>query len=243
MKTKMEPAMNAPRFVLALFVSTIALGSWHADAQAFNQRKIVLSEHQFKESYLEKVTVSGGIRAGFMYASPLKQVDVHQLRLYLHRDVEEQDAMLCVHMVSRDGRYAASWQYDLGVQPAGTIHAELPSKYQDQLTSYDPDALVVLAGIAKGDCASQDIRYIPASWGESQPADYFLYVNSGSTDTVIGIPGQTQRIPCTRIAADNTIAYDTRCVIGKEMLAEPGSIFLVRSNFGNRLPNVEFPVR
>jgi len=221
----------------------IALLCCHDSALAQHQRKIVLTENQFKESFLEKVTVSGGIRAGFMYQSPLDHVDVHQLYIYLHRDLEEQDAMLCVNMVSRDGRYAASWQYGIGKQPAGTINVDLPSKYQEQISSYSPDALVVLAAVTKQNCSSQDMKYIPASWGEVHHSDYILYVNSGNTDTVIGIPGHTERIPCAKIAAESTIAYDTRCIIGKEVLSEPQSIFLVRNNFGNRLPNVEFPVR
>lgn len=221
----------------------ITLLCCQGNASAEDRRKIVLTEHQFKESFLEKVTVSGGIRAGFMYKSPLTHVDIHQLYIYLHRDLDDQDAMLCVNMVSRDGRYAASWQYGIGKQPAGTINIDLPSKYREQISSYPPEALVVLAAIAKQNCTAPDMKYIPASWGETHQADYILYVNSGNTDTVIGIPGHAERIPCTKITAESTIAYDTRCLIGKDILDEPKSIFLVRNNFGNRLPNVEFPVR
>ncbi|MCL1980762.1 MAG: hypothetical protein FWG62_06770 [Proteobacteria bacterium] len=227
-----------------LLLTTLVIGllAGHSEALAQQKRKIVLSGNQFKESFLEKVTVSGGIRAGFMYQSSLARVDAHQLYIYLHRDLDDQD-MLCVNMVSRDGRYAASWQYAIGSQPPGAINVEMSSKYQEQMASYPPDGLVVLAGIAKGNCAAPDQKYIPASWGETSAADYILYVNSGNTDTVIGVPGRTERIVCTKIAADNTIAYDTQCVIGKEVLDAPKSIFLVRNSFGNKLPNVEFPVR
>lgn len=227
----------------ALWLSLAALLCGQSNALAQNQRKIVLTDNQFKESYLEKVTVSGGIRAGFMYRSPLERVDVHQLFIYLHRDLEEQDATLCVNMVSRDGRYTASWNYGLGKQPAGAIKVDLPSKYDEQLSAYPPDALVVLAAIGKENCASQNAKYIPASWGQVQDSDYILYVNSGNTDTVIGIPGHTERIPCAKINAESVIAYDTKCTVSKEILAEPKSIYLVRNNFGTRLPNVEFPVR
>jgi len=213
----------------------------HSVAQ--EQRRIVLNDEQFKESFLDTVTVSGGIRAGFMYQSPMDHVDIHELFVNLQHDIEDQDAMLCVNMVSRDGRYSASWQYALGKQSAGSIAVSLPSKYQEQVSSYSPDALVVLAGIAKKDCASGEMKYVPTSWGEVAKSDYILYVNSGNTDTIIGIPGQTARIQCSKIIADSTIAYDTRCIIAKDILEEPKSIFLVRQNFGNRLPNVEFPVR
>jgi hypothetical protein len=178
-----------------------------------------------------------------MYKSPLERVDAHQLYIYLSRDLDDPHDMLCVNMVSRDGRYTASWQYAIGSQPAGTINIDLPSKYQEQMAGYPPDALVVLAAIAKQNCAAPDLKYIPASWGETGQADAVLYVNSGNADTVIGIPGRAERIPCARITADSTIAYDTQCVIGKEVLDEPKSIFLVRNSFGNKLPNVEFPVR
>ena len=181
---------------ILLWAVMVAFCCGQGDAKAQQQRKIVLNEQQFKESFLKKVTVSGGIRAGFMYKSALAHVDVNQLYIYLHRDLTDPDAMLCVNMVSRDGRYTASWQYALGVQPAGAIKVELPSKYQDQVAAYTPDALAVLAGIAKQNCSSPDLKYIPASWGEVRDADYILYVNSSNTDTVIGIPGQAERLPC-----------------------------------------------
>ena len=212
-------------------------------AQEQEQRRIVLNEKQFKESFLETVTVSGGIRAGFMYQSLLDHVDIHELYVNLQHDIEDQDAMLCVNMVSRDGRYSASWEYALGKKTAGSIAVNLPSKYQAQVSSYLTDALVVLAAITKKDCASGEMKYVPTSWGEVTKSDYILYVNSGNTDTIIGIPGESERIQCSKINADSTIAYDTRCIIAKGILDEPKSIFLVRKNFGNRLPNVEFPVR
>jgi len=221
----------------------LALLAGHSEAQAQQGRKIVLSENQFKESFLDNVTVSGGIRAGFMYKSSLERVDAHQLYIHLRRDLDDPRDTLCVNMVSRDGRYTASWQYAIGSQPAGAINIDLPSKYQEQMASYPPDALVALAAIAKQGCAAPDLQYIPASWGEAAQTDVILYVNSGNADTVIGIPGRTERIPCAKITAGSTVAYDTQCVINKEVLDQPKSIFLVRTSFGNKLPNVEFPVR
>jgi hypothetical protein len=47
-----------------LFSATVLLASL-ASATAQEQRRIVLRDSQFKESFLQKVTVSGGIRAGF----------------------------------------------------------------------------------------------------------------------------------------------------------------------------------
>jgi hypothetical protein len=212
-------------------------------AMAQDQRKIVLNDNQFKESYLEKVTVSGGIRAGFMQHSNLEHIDLNQLYIHLQRDIGEQDAMLCVNMVSRDGRYTASWQYALGEQRAGSIAVNMPSKYQAQVSSYAPDALVVLAAITKKDCISGEMQYVPAGWGAGAASDYVLYVNSGNTDTEIGIPGSPERIHCAKIEADSTIAYDAQCKLKKDIFTEPRSIFILRNNFGKRLPNVEFPVR
>ena len=229
--------------VRPLLYSTVIIFCFVTNSMAQEQRRIVLDKQQFNESFLDRVTVSGGIRAGFMFQSPLDHVDIHELYVILQHDIEDQDAMLCVNMESRDGRYAASWEYALGKQSAGSIAVSLPSKYQTQVSNYSTDALVVLAGIAKKNCGSGDMQYVPTSWGEVDKSNYILYVNSGNTETIIGIPGQTQRIQCSKINADDTIAYDTRCIIAKDILDEPKSIFLVRKNFGSRLPNVEFPVR
>ncbi len=234
--------MRRSFFVSSLY-SAAVIFALLTNAEAQEQRRIVLNDTQFKESFLEKVTVSGGIRAGFMHQSPLEHVDINELYVHLQHDVEEQDAMLCVNMVSRDGRYSASWEYALGKQSAGSIAVNMPSKYKDEISGYSTDALVVLAAITKKDCTSSEMKYVPTSWGEANKSDYVLYVNSGNIDTIIGIPGHAERIQCSRIIADSTIAYDTRCVVGKDILNEPKSIFLVRNNFGNRLPNVEFPVR
>jgi hypothetical protein len=230
-------------FFQFLLYSTAVIVVLASNSLAQEQRRIVLDNTQFKESFLDKVTVSGGVRAGFMYQSLLGRIDMHDLNVHLQHDIDEQDAMLCVNMVSRDGRYSASWEYALGKQPAGSIAVDLPSKYQEQISGYSPDALVVLAAVTKKDCTSTEIKYVPTSWGGMNKSDYILYVNSGNTDTIIGIPGHAERIQCSKIVAESTIAYDTRCVVGKDILNEPKSIFLVRNNFGNRLPNVEFPVR
>ena len=210
---------------------------------AQEQRVIVLQDAQFKESFLQKVTVSGGIRAGFMFQSALTRVDINELYIHLQHDVDDGDAMLCVNMVSRDGRYTASWEYALGQQQSGSLAVTLPSKYHEQIASYSPDGLVVLAAIAKKDCASGDNVYVPASWGKVHTSDYVLYVNSGNTDTVVGIPGNTERIKCMKINSESTVAYDTKCVVEKDAVKDAKSLFLVRSNFGNRLPNVELQVR
>lgn len=228
---------------LTLVFGAMVIFCFAYPAMAQDQRKIVLNDTQFKESYLEKVTVSGGIRAGFMHQSNLEHIDLNKLYVHLQHDIKDQDAMLCVNMVSRDGRYAASWQYPLGEQQTGSILVNMPSKYQDQISNYAPDSLVVLAAITKKDCLSKEIQYVPVSWGDSATNDYVLYVNSGNTDTEIGIPGSTGRIHCAKINADSTIAYDTKCMMKTDILTEPKSIFILRNNFGKRLPNVEFPVR
>ena len=231
--------------IASLLLATLVLGSLYQveTASAEQQRKIVLSQNQFQESFLEKVTVSGGIRAGFMQQSLLSKVDLEQLYIHVLRDIEEPSAMLCVNMVSRDGRYAASWQYDLGKQPAGLLQMEIPSKYQEKISSYTPDSLVILAAITQQDCATGTLKYLPASWGPATDTNYQLYINSGNTETSIGIPGLAERGTCTKISADSTIAYDTTCVVKKELLTTPRSLFVLRNNFGNRLPNVEFPLK
>lgn len=228
---------------LSLLSVTATLFAFLSNGLAQEQRVIVLGDNQFKESFLQKVTVSGGIRAGFMLPSAVERVDMNQLFIHLQQAVDEKEAMLCVNMVSRDGRYTASWEYALGPQSPGSLAVNLPSKYKEQIAGYSPDSLVVLASVTKKDCASGDDIYVPASWGQPHKSEYEIYVNSGNTDTVIGIPGHAERIKCAKIAAESTVAYDTKCVVEKDAVKEAKSIFLVRSNFGNRLPNVELRVR
>jgi hypothetical protein len=227
----------------AALLSTVAMICLSSFAGAQEQRKIVLSEKQFRESFLQKVTVSGGIRAGFMFKSTLNKVDVHDFFIYLPYDINEQEAMLCVNMVSRDGRYTASWEYALGRQPSGAIAVNLPSKYQEQISGYSTDDLVVLAAITNKDCLSGEMHYVPSSWGETDKSEYILYVNSGSEDTVVGIPGRTERVQCEKIKSDSTVAFDTKCTIGKDLIGEAKSVYLLRNNFGKRLPNVEVQMR
>jgi len=230
-------------FTFSALSLTAVLCGLLSNGLAQDQRVIVLNDYQFKESFLQKVTVSGGIRAGFMLPSSVERIDINQLSIHLQQAVEEKDAMLCVHMVSRDGRYTASWEYALGPQSPGTLAVTLPSKYKEQTAGYAPDGLVVLASVTKKDCAAGDNLYVPASWGAPTGSDYEIYVNSGNTDTVVGIPGNAERIKCTKIVSESTVAYDTKCVVEKSAVKEAKSIFLVRSNFGNRLPNVEMKVR
>jgi hypothetical protein len=230
--------MNKLLKILSLIIGIIPGTLFAEEAQ-----KIVLTESQFKESFLDKVVVSGGVRAGFMYQSSLKKIDINQLQVHLRQETKDENALLCVTMVSRDGRYSAIWDYPLGKKTTGSISVNLPSKYSKQISDYSSDSLVVLAAITTGDCSNNNISYIPTSWGTSAGSEFLLFVNSGGLDTDIGIPGESKKISCSKIEADNTVAYDTLCKIEKEHLVDPKSIYLIRKNFSNRLPLIEFPVR
>ncbi len=225
-----------------LSLACAAMLTLASPAKAQEQHKIVLSQDEFKESYLDKVTVSGGIRAGFMQQSSLAHVDLKELSIQLLRDVTDPKAMLFVNMVSRDGRYTASWKYPLGPIKAGDLLVSIPSKYNAKLAGYAPDALVVLAAVCDKDCPS-GLHYVPAGWGPPNGNNYVLYINSGNTDTSVAVPGMKDRTSCTKINADSTIAYDTACTVSKELMNSPKSLYLLRNNFGKRLPNVEIPVQ
>ncbi len=228
---------------IALYFTVLFIGL-STVAGAEDQRKIVLEKSQLHESFLGKVNVSGGVRAGLMYKGTLQMVDFDKLYVYFRQgDKFSNDTTLCVNMVSQDGRYSSSWEHLLDKQVENTIVFSLRSEHKEQISKYASSELVVLASVAQGGCSSNDKKYVPTSWGFTEHSDYILFVNSGGTDTVIGIPGRRERVPCEKIIDGSAIAYDTKCVVGKELLEQAKNIYLVRNNFSNKLPEIKIPLR
>lgn len=148
--------------------------------------------------------------------------------------------MLCVSMVSRDGKYSARWQSELPDDYQGGLAAELKSSYAQQLRQYAPDEIAVLAAIGES-CPSRKVSYVVSSWGpvEAPPDRVTLLANPGSLRAMVLVRSEDRyEINCTSIKADNTVAYDTRCEIPSSAVLQGAHAQLVRRNFGKRLPSV-----
>lgn len=205
---------------------------------------VVVNELQLNESFIDKVNVSGGVRAGLMLSSSKQSVDFDQLYIYLGDKGESSaQSVLCVSMVSNDGRYSSNWEHRLEQQKTGPIKFSLKSKHKEQLAAYTPSELVVLASVAQESCQSKKQQYVPASWGFVQDGKYILFVNSGGADAAVSVSGRKERISCDKILNGKTIAYDKKCEIDQSIIGQEKKLSLHRSNFNNTLPDVKIELK
>ena len=193
---------------------------------------IRLNQDQFRESYTEEVNISGAVRTGVMYATSSKHAMPDSLYIDLGKG---SDQILCVKMISVDGRYGADFEYSLTSNISGLTRFQLPTTFKDVVTGYSAEQIAVLAEI-KPACKSKSIQILPASWGSPKPDTLKVFLNSGVDTTYLKLylqKGGSKKQPCQAVKAERGTAYDTACSI-----SDPGSYDLsktkvIRKNFDN----------
>lgn len=235
--------MENIKIILVTFIQIIFYININC-AIADNNAVVVMDESQLNESFIDKVNVSGGVRAGLMLNGSKQSVDFDQLYIYTGDGNEPlANSILCVSMISNDGRYTSNWEYPLNQQKRSTITFSLKSRHKEQLAAYASSELVVLAAVAQESCESKNLEYVPASWGFVQNGNYVLFVNSGGADAAISIPGRKERIPCDSILNGKTIAYDKKCEVDKSLIMQTKRMYLQRTNFNNKLPDIKITLK
>lgn len=207
------------------------------------ERLFRIGKDTFQESFSDNVEVSGGIRAGVMYASSAPRVDFETLFVHFSTPLAEAGKQLCVSMVSLDGRYSASWRHPIPEGSTGSYRITLPSQYHAKLENLGPDDLVVLAAVADA-CPARDMSYIPASWGTPAKNSLKIFLNAGTSQSraIFQDQNQKRKVTCNVLPVTAKIAYDTVCVLMLSDSQLPSLVQIVRTNFPTRLPTVRIPL-
>ncbi len=192
----------------------------------------------FKEQYVEKVNVSGSIKAGAI-ALPTDQVaEIESLWI----DIPETDLkMVCVSIVSVDGRYEAEFSHNIEDGQSGKTKVIIPTRYEDVMKSYAPADLAVRAQI-KENCKKVG-RDIFASWQPDFGEDMMFFVNSEAMNDVLRLKtkgGETKSFRCIENDSDRPVAYNKGCLIKGYKDYDLSKVMIIRKNFSSYLDPVSY---
>ena len=194
------------------------------------------------EQWRETVPVSGGLRVGIM-AEPEPAPGPGSLTVWLP---ETEAAFLCVELSSQDGRYIASFAYDIRGQSAGPLALNLPrSEYGSQVRSIPRSQLAILARLASrcGTVPDTPGDFVVAGWRRSEIGDrIFVLLNSRLPTEVVAGDGRriAQRYPCETLSGTTT-AFNLRCTIPIGDMVS-GRSFEIHMRRGDNVSRVALPL-
>jgi len=191
---------------------------------------IRLDQNQFREFFTEDVNISGSVRTGVMYQSSSQFVKPDALFIDIGTKLNQ---MLCVKMISVDGRYGANFQYEITGKIRGVTRFQLPTQLHEIVTGYTPEQIAVLAEI-KPACKGKSKHIVPASWDKPENDSINVFLNSGGSTTYLKLyllEGGSKKSPCQPIKADRGTAYDKECQITDPQRYELSKTKIIRTNF------------
>lgn len=202
---------------------------------------ITINHGQFKETFTESVNISGIVRIGVMYGSPLNNTDLDSLFIDLGQNKK---GLLCASITSIDGQYKAAFKLKLKEQWKGISRFKLPSQYHQRISHYSPNHVAVMAEI-KPKCKGKTHQIVPASWGPPNTETIHVFINSGGFNSILKLyklNGDREKIKCHDINTNKKTAFNTECTISKPIRYQMEKSTLFRSRNNNRSKPIKLPI-
>jgi hypothetical protein len=174
-----------------------------------------------KERLYNRVPVSGAVVVGLRAQPTEGHVDPHNLWALIPEHLE---SLLCVSLVSPDGRYEGSAEYEIAGMSPGRYRLQFPTRYAAQLRGFVADEFGTFA-VASSSCSSADLaRSALSSSGVSaiviawtpieSPDSVVIQVQSGQTSAVVQLNDPSSRqIPCRYPLSRSAVSFDAICVV------------------------------
>ena len=190
-----------------------------AGAQGVQPAEMLPPIGTYNEVYLDNPKVSGNNLVGLRWSSSEKHFDPNSI----HVRVTNASAigLVCVEIISKDGRYTSENTYDLTKSKAVAPGFQSHTRYPDKLTGYSSDDVSVI--VSKAPCEAAQIRpIIPAFLNgdrSSRPSNTELraFVNADPARVSIAIIGpdksQVASGTCSPAGGGVQIAYSAECSI------------------------------
>lgn len=205
-----------------------------------------LKELPLKESYRDEAPVSGRVIAGVTITG------VVAAGLAVVPPASANGASICVHIMSRDGRYWSENTFELPTAVGGAtpVVLDYPTKHREFLKQQKGNDLAVLG--SAGECANTDLNTVFLSStgsGTDEEASVNIFVNSSRADTFVAIGNvETKRRParCQEIQEGRRTGFDTICKISLAKLdnsPEHLDIRILRRRYERMLPPTEFTLK
>ncbi len=177
------------------------------------------------ETFLDRVPVaSPGVRVGVVASAKLGAVKPGFLVVDL---IANGSPNLCVEVTSRDGRYRASYAYDIRDVPSGLQSVRTPTRFADALSMYMKEDLAVLASVGPS-CSTKPTGYLVAAWDAPARDDSItVLLNSRvPTSLIVGQGAVVDRIVSCRPIVGERTAFNLRCVISPNWLVGNAQVFV-----------------
>jgi hypothetical protein len=226
-----------------LYLSLLAIATTGVFAGSLEQRPTrPLLKAQIKdgwERWTPDVPVGGSVRVGVMRVTT---EPINPRVLFVHLpSTDKRPPVLCVEISSQDGRYSAALPYDIRNQPADTVSLELPTSHAQQLASYPPSRIAILASVAER-CDAEPSAFVAASWHDTTTTSKIsVFLNSRLPTSLIdqSVP-DGREISCDTLE-NTTTAYNLRCDIPADPSASENYVIRMRRN--GRITRVALPLR
>lgn len=179
---------------------------------SFNAAGGVIHISNLKESFTERVKVSGAFFMGLQFNS---NEDIEKLYILFP---SSSTGMLCVEISSIDGRYKAYIEQKLVEPVSGLTELAFQSRYRDKLNEYKPSELAVKAVITDS-CDNGESSLLLASWRISNEKNNpVILIRSDARKDIVYVPGVNKSFKCKRFVDEYKVAYDKYCeLIGVDL--------------------------
>lgn len=172
----------------------------------------------FTERYAGNTQVNGQFLSGLVYAGKASAGVFNDLKLGLRRDGTAAPAMICVRIVTDDGRYWAANMYRASKAFDVPPTVPISTRYTEQLDAYDAASVLMLATLAE-DCNDAAGKvYVPGVIGtESAERKLVAYVNVSQSKVLASLQttdgGLAERGTCRKPAGGARVTYSHVCEI------------------------------
>jgi hypothetical protein len=159
------------------------------------------------ERFIERVPVGGWGLVGVSADTVGKSADVSRLSVHLIRHASP---LLCVTVVSIDGKYLGRAEYDVNAAVPGRYRLTFESSHSAHLLAYRPLEVAVLAELKQRCTPSHRAEAVLLSSWTDRPStrNALVLVNSMSAHKV-DLRGRA----CVGIANPTAVAYDMTCAL------------------------------
>jgi hypothetical protein len=183
--------------------------------------------NSIKETWVDKVPVSGEIRTGLMVNRACQE----KLKSSFFVKIPEGSyRYLCVEISSNDGRYNYASTYDINSLYGLKEFVRL-SHLKSKLYNYKCDDLTILSWVTNN-LSEQKSHFVLSDWENFEgEKNAFIYLNS-ENPALINISnassGRTENIKCELIENKANVAYNCMCTLPLNLLTDKSEIDIVQ---------------
>ncbi|WP_455273069.1 hypothetical protein [Rhizobium herbae] len=176
----------------------------------------------FQEHFSGNSKVSGQFLSGLAFNSTESKLDLNTFKLSYSGP--DGSPTVCVRLTSEDGRYWAANLYRAKGDITAPPTVPVKTSYEEQLGTYGPAALLVLATFAENCQNTSGGLYVPGIFGtRSESASLMAYVNVSQSRVQATLEAKngtkTAAVTCKKPAGGAKVTYSHICQIPADALA------------------------